>query len=90
VVESGGKPYLELTSERADKERPCFVIKQREHLGPKKSLRKRGTWVAQSVKYLLSVQVTIPGSWDQALHQAPCSAGSLLLPLPLSLSVSYE
>ena len=32
-----------------------------------------------------SAQVMIPGPWDQALHQAPCSTGSLLLPLPLLL-----
>ena len=30
-------------------------------------------------------QVMFPGSWDRALRQAPCSAGSLLLPLPLLL-----
>ena len=34
-------------------------------------------WVAQLVKRWPSAQVLIPGSW------APCSAGSLLLPLPL-------
>ena len=45
----------------------------------------RGTWVAQSVKRLPTTQIMIPGSWDRALHWAPCSAGSLLLPLPLSL-----
>ena len=28
-------------------------------------------------------QVVIPGSWDRVPHRAPCSAGSLLLPLPL-------
>ena len=33
------------------------------------------------VKPLPSAQVRIPGSWDGALCQAPCSAGSLLLPL---------
>ena len=44
-------------------------------------------WVAQSVKCLPSAQVMISGSWDQALHQAPCSAGSLLLLLPLPLLV---
>ena len=37
-----------------------------------------------SVKSCLSLaQVLIPGSWDGALHWAPHSAGSLLLPLPL-------
>ena len=41
----------------------------------------RCPWVAQSVKRLPSAQVTIP--WDQALYWAPCSVGSLLLPLPL-------
>ena len=44
-----------------------------------------GAWVAQSVKHLPSGQVMILESWDQALGQAPCSVGSLLLPLPLLL-----
>ena len=48
-----------------------------------------GTWVAQSVKHLPSAQVMIPGSWDGALHWAPCSPGSLLLPLPLPLLVHF-
>ena len=58
----------------------------------------RDTWVVQSVKGLPLAQVMIPGSWDQtthgaphqashqphpALHEAPWSAGSLFLPLPL-------
>ena len=41
----------------------------------------RGTWMIQSVKLLPSAQVMIPGSWDQALHQTPCSVRSLLLSL---------
>lgn len=44
-----------------------------------------GAWVAQLVKNLPLAQVMIPGvlgSWDQAPHWAPCSAGSLHLPLP--------
>ena len=43
----------------------------------------RGAWVAPSVKHLPSTQVMIPGSWDRAPCKALCSAGSLLLPLPL-------
>ena len=31
-----------------------------------------------------------PGSWDRVLHQALCSAGSLLLPLPMSLPLSLS
>ena len=38
-----------------------------------------------SVKHLPLAQVMIPRSWDQASHRAPCSVGSLLLPLPLLL-----
>ena len=34
-----------------------------------------------SIKQLALAQVMIPGSWDQALHWAPCSARNLLLPL---------
>ena len=43
----------------------------------------QGVWVAQSVKHLPLAQVMI--SWDQVPLQAPCLAGSLLLPLPLRL-----
>ena len=37
--------------------------------------KKRGSWGAQSVKRLPLAQVMISRSWDQVLHQAPCSAG---------------
>ena len=50
---------------------------------PIKIGQKWGTCVAQPVKHLPSAQVMIPGSWDRAPHWAPCSAGSLLLSLPL-------
>ena len=43
--------------------------------------------MAQLVKPLPSAQVMIPGSWDQVPHRAPCSAGSLLLSLPLPASL---
>ena len=39
------------------------------------------------VKHLPLALVMIPGSWDPAQHQALCSVGSLLLPLPLLLLV---
>ena len=39
--------------------------------------------MAQLVKHLPLAQVSVLKSWDQALHGAPCLAGSLLLPLPL-------
>ena len=42
-------------------------------------------WVSQLVKHLPSAQVMISGSWDQTLHWAPYSVGSLLLSLPLPL-----
>ena len=42
-------------------------------------------WVAQSAKHLPSAQVIIPGSWNRVQHQAPCSKGRLLLPLPAAL-----
>lgn len=45
-----------------------------------------GRPVPQSIRCLPSAQVTISRSWDRALSWAPCSAGSLLLPLPLALS----
>ena len=38
-----------------------------------------------SVGRLPLAQVMALGSWDLALHWAPCSAESLLLPLPLPL-----
>ena len=46
-------------------------------------LKSWGAWVAQSAERLPLAQVMIPGSWDRALCQAPCSVGSLLLLLPL-------
>ena len=45
-----------------------------------------GTWTAQSVKHLPSVQVMILGSWDQAPCLAPCSAGESASP-PLSATL---
>ena len=39
--------------------------------------------MAQLMKHLPLIQVMNPESWDQASHRAPCSAGSLFLPLPL-------
>ncbi|XP_034513918.1 bone marrow stromal antigen 2 isoform X1 [Ailuropoda melanoleuca] len=42
----------------------------------------RDAWLAQSVKRLPSAQVMVSRSWNGVPHQAPCSAGSLLLPLP--------
>ena len=53
---------------------PHFLLKVKD---------QRGTWEALLVKHLLSAQVMIPESWDRALHQAPCSLGTLLLSLPL-------
>jgi len=43
----------------------------------------RGAWVAQLVKGLPLAQVMIPGSGDRAPSPDVCSAGSLLVPLPL-------
>ena len=45
-----------------------------------KNSKFRGAWVAQWVKPLPSAHVMVSGSWDRALHQAFCSAGSLLPP----------
>ena len=42
-----------------------------------------GARVARSFKRQPLAQVMIPGSWDGAPGLGPCSAGSLLLPLPL-------
>ena len=44
-----------------------------------------GAQVVESVKLLSLAQVLISGSWNQALHPAVCSAGSLFLSLPVSL-----
>ena len=38
--------------------------------------------MAQLVKHLPLAQFMIPESWDRATYLAPCSAESLLLPLP--------
>ena len=56
--------------------------------GPVKNAFLRNTWVAQLVliiELLISTQVMISGLWDWALHWAPHSVWSLLLPLPLLL-----
>ena len=43
-----------------------------------------GAWVAQPVKHLPLAKVMILRSWNRVPHWAPCSVGSLLLPLPPS------
>ena len=45
--------------------------------------------MAQLVMHLPFVQVMISQSQDLASHQAPCSVGNLLLPLPLPLSTAH-
>ena len=50
--------------------------------GTKEYVNYWDDWVAQLVKHLPSAQVMIPESPDQVPHPAPCSAGSLFLPLP--------
>ena len=45
--------------------------------------------MAQSVEQLPSAQIMSSGSWDGAPRQTPCSVGSLLLPLPLSLTPAH-
>ena len=62
-----------------------FKIWWHKGWGQLKKICFQGAWVAQSVKHLPSAQVMIPGSWDWAPHWAPCSGGTLLLPLPLFL-----
>ena len=54
-------------------------------------LKQRGTWGAQPVKRLPSVQVVILGSWDRAPCQAPCSGicFSFSLCRPLTLFVLF-
>lgn len=49
-------------------------------------LFKKWTMV-QQVKHLPAAKLMVPGSWDQVQHWAPCSTGSLLLPLPLPASL---
>ena len=55
----------------------CFIV-LKDHV--------RGTCVAHSVKFLPAAQVTIPGSWDGGLHQAPASP-SLFAPLPTHVCI---
>ena len=50
---------------------------------PAKETSPGDAWVAQTIKHLPLAQVMIPGPWNPAPHWGPCSAGSLLLPLPL-------
>ena len=82
------------------REKNIFLMKQVRKKYSKTYVRKfKGTWVAQSVKYLSLAQVTIPGSWDQILHQAPCirllisgesASPSPSAPLPHALSLSLS
>jgi len=52
-------------------------------------------WVARSVERLPSAQrlplawVMVSGTWGRAPHRASCSAGSLLLSLPLPLPMAH-
>ena len=50
----------------------------------------KGTWVTQWAKLLPSAQVMISGSWNPTPRQAPCSEGSLLLPLPSPLLLALS
>ena len=50
------------------------------------NLPERGHLGGSVVEHLPSAEVMILGSWDRVPHLAP--AGSLLLPLPLSLPLS--
>ena len=47
-------------------------------------------WVTQSVGCLPLAQVLILESGDGVPHRAPCSVGSWLLPLPLSLLALFQ
>ena len=58
---------------------------------PLKNQDKRATlgvpgWLSQ-LSIGLQTQVIISGFWDTATSQAPCSAGSLPLPLPLLMLI---
>jgi len=46
------------------------------------NLQSLGRLGGSVVGRLPSAQVMIPESWDRAPRRAPCSVGSLLLPLP--------
>ena len=56
-------------------------------------LGRLGSSVGLSVRLLVLAQVTISGSWDRALYQAPHSVGSLLeslsLPSPCSCTLHF-
>lgn len=56
------------------------------HKAPLKSNSSRGAWVAQLVVPDFGSGNDLK-SWDQAPYQALCSAGSLLVPLPLHLPI---
>ena len=82
--------YPEAVSKNRNRRKTSKLVLWGQHyLDPKTRQRPhqkgelRGTWVARSVGRLPSARVMILGSWDRAPHRAPCSAESLLLPLPL-------
>ena len=60
-----------------------YLFRQRWGKIENKEYSSGGTWVAQLVKHLPWAHVMILGAWNSAPCWAPCSAGSLLLPLPL-------
>ena len=57
----------------------------------KSSLRtkRRGTWGALSVNGLPLAQFMITGTWNQAPHLAPCSAGKLVSPSPSASPLAH-
>ena len=75
--------YSYVFSDILDKNNLTY-LKSYTVLSYKKSLTGAPGWL--SGEHLPLDQVTIPGSWDGVPHQAP--AGSLLLPLPISLPLS--
>lgn len=44
--------------------------------------KTKGPQMAQLIKCLPTAQIMIPGVWDPVLNGSPCSAESLLPPLP--------
>ena len=67
---------------------PAVKKKQEQAVGnPYLNCKERGAWMAWSVEPLPLAQAMIPGSWDGAPHWVPCSAESLLLPLPLPITL---
>lgn len=76
TAKSQNQPKCPPIDERIKK---MWYIHTMDYYSAIKRMKSWDAWVAQSVKWLPLAQVMLSGFWDQVLHWAPPSVGSLLL-----------